>query len=69
MATQYRVISEWLCLTAAHKAKKIEKHLNLLSAEGWDFVALDPVTVLGCDLGFYLVLKRTSPGGTSMPRP
>lgn len=61
MATQYKVISDWLCLTARHKAAKIERHLNILSAKGWEFVALDPVTVLGFDIGFYLVLKRPSP--------
>ena len=61
MPTEYRVISEWLCLSVGHKARKIEGYLNNLSAEGWEFVALDAVTVLGCDIGFYLVLKRTSP--------
>lgn len=65
MPTEYKVVSDWLCLTAAHKAKKIERHLNDLSAEGWEFLALDPVMVLGFDLGFYLVLKRLSPGSTS----
>jgi hypothetical protein len=60
MPTEYRVISDWRCLTAGHKAKKIERHLNNLSAEGWEFVALDSMTVLGFDLGFYLVLKRAS---------
>jgi hypothetical protein len=64
MPTQYKVISDCLCVTAAHKARKIERHLNTLSAEGWEFVALDPLTVMGCDLGFYLVLKRPSPNGT-----
>ena len=58
--SRYRVISDWRCLTAEHKAKKIESHLNNLSAEGWEFVALDSITVLGFDLGFYLVLKRAS---------
>lgn len=65
MATQYKVICDWLCLTAGHKARKIERHLNNLSAEGWEFVALDSVTVLGFDVGFYLVLKRPSPTSTS----
>jgi hypothetical protein len=65
MPTEYRVISDWLCLTAGHKAKKIERHLNNLSAEGWEFVALDAVSVLGFDLGFYLVLKRPFPSNTS----
>jgi hypothetical protein len=60
METQYKVISDWFCFTAGHKALKIERHLNALSAEGWEFVALDPLTFLGCDLGFYLVLKRSS---------
>ena len=65
MATQYRVISDWRCLSAGHKAKKIERHLNNLSAEGWEFVALDSMTVFGFDVGFYLVLKRPSPQTTS----
>jgi len=60
MEAEYKVISDWLCLTAAQKARKIEKHLNNLSAEGWEFVALDSVTVLGFDIGFYLVLRRPS---------
>jgi hypothetical protein len=65
MDTQYKVISDWLCITSGDKARKIEKHLNNLSAEGWEFVALDSVTVLGFDIGYYLVLKRTSPKSTS----
>jgi len=60
MEAEYKVISDWLCLTAAHKARKIENHLNKLSAEGWEFVALDPMTVLGFDVGFYLILRRLS---------
>jgi hypothetical protein len=65
MSSEYRVISDWLCLTAGHKARKIESLLNNLSAEGWEFVALDSVTVLGFDLGFYLVLKRPARKGAS----
>ena len=65
MPTEYRVISDWLCVTAGHKARKIEGHLNKLSAEGWEFVTLDSATVLGCDIGFYLVLKRSSPSSNS----
>jgi hypothetical protein len=60
MKIEYKVISDWLCLTAGHKARKIERYLNNLSAEGWEFVALDPLTLFGCDIGFYLVLKRMS---------
>jgi hypothetical protein len=60
MEAEYKVISDWLCLSAKHKARKIENHLNQLSAEGWEFVALDPVTVLGFDIGFYLILRRPS---------
>jgi len=61
MRTEYKVISDWLCLTSAHKARKIERILNSLSADGWEFAALDPVLVLGFDVGFYLVLKRPAP--------
>lgn len=59
MATQYQVISDWLCLTTKQKAQKIERHLNQLSAEGWEFVALDAVMFFGFDVGFYLILKET----------
>ena len=58
MSTQYKVISDCFCLTSGSKARKIENRLNSLTAQGWEFVALDPVIVLGCDVGFYLVLKR-----------
>ena len=59
MTTQYKVISDWLCLTTGQKARKIEGHLNHLSTEGWEFVALDAVMVFGFDVGFYLILKRS----------
>jgi hypothetical protein len=59
MTTKYKVISDWFCLTAKHKAKKIESHLNRLSPAGWKFVALDPVIFLGFDIGYYLVLSRS----------
>ncbi|MEQ8752205.1 MAG: hypothetical protein RID09_01645 [Coleofasciculus sp. G1-WW12-02] len=59
METQYKVISDWLCLTTKQKARKIESHLNRLSAEGWEFVALDAVMFFGNDVGFYLILKRS----------
>ena len=65
MPTQYKVISDSLCFSSGHKARKIENHLNSLSAEGWEFVALDPATMWGFDIGFYLVLKRSSPNSTS----
>lgn len=65
MATEYRVISDWRCLSAAHKARKIERHLNNLSAEGWEFVALDSMTWWGFDVGYYLVLKRPASKTTS----
>lgn len=64
METEYKVISDWLCLTAGHKARKIENHLNNLFAEGWEFVELDSVTVLGFDVGFYLILRRLSQSST-----
>ena len=63
MSTQYKVISDCFCLTSWSKARKIEHHLNSLTAQGWEFVALDPVMVMGCDVGFYLVLKRVAASG------
>ena len=60
MSMQYKVISDCFCLTPGSKARKIENHLNSLTAQGWEFVALDPVMVFGCDVGFYLVLKRVA---------
>ncbi|MCY7322980.1 MAG: hypothetical protein LH660_14555 [Phormidesmis sp. CAN_BIN36] len=65
MATQYKVISDWLCMTTGQKTRKIERHLNHLSAEGWEFAALDAVMFFGCDVGFYLVVKRSLPRNTS----
>ncbi|WP_008312032.1 DUF4177 domain-containing protein [Leptolyngbya sp. PCC 6406] len=59
MATEYKVISDWLCLTTKQKARRIERHLNRLSAEGWEFVALNAVMFFGNDVGFYLILKRS----------
>ncbi len=58
MTTQYNVISDWLCLATRQKAKKIEHHLNRLSAEGWEFVALDAVMFFGNGVEFYLILKK-----------
>ena len=58
MSIQYKVISDCFCLTSGQKERKIENHLNSLTAQGWEFVALDPVMVMGCDIGFYPVLKR-----------
>ena len=43
------------------KARKIESHLNSLSAEGWEFVALEAVMFFGNDIGFYLVLRKSFP--------
>ncbi len=59
MAIQYKVISDWLCLTTKQKARKIERNLNRLSAEGWEFVDLDAVMFFGNDVGFYLILKKS----------
>jgi len=59
VTTQYKVISDWLCLTTRQKARKIEGHLNHLSPEGWEFVALNAVMFFGNDVGFYLILKRS----------
>jgi hypothetical protein len=61
VTTQYKVISDWLCLTTRQKARKIESHLNHWSADGWEFLALDAVMVFGFDVGFYLILKKSLP--------
>jgi hypothetical protein len=55
---EYKVISDWLCYSCSHKARKIEGHLNDMAKEGWRLIALDAATVLGFDIGFYLVLGR-----------
>jgi hypothetical protein len=55
---QYRVASSWVCYSAGHKARKIETYLNDMAKDGWRFVALDAVTVLGFDIGYYLVVGR-----------
>jgi hypothetical protein len=55
---EYKVISNWLCFSSGHKARKIESQLNEMAKQGWRFVALDAVTVLGCDIGYYVVLGR-----------
>ena len=59
MATEYKVLCDTFCLSSQSKARKIERYLNELSGEGWELAALDPLTVLGIDVGFYLVVKRT----------
>ena len=58
MATEYKVIPEAFFWTVAGKAQRIEAILDLWSPEGWELVAIDPVTFLGFDVGFCLVLKR-----------
>jgi hypothetical protein len=55
---EYKVLRDSLCLSSAQKARKIETRLNDMAKEGWRFVALDAVTVLGFDVGYYLVLAR-----------
>ena len=59
MTTEYRVVTDWLCLTSRSKARKIEARLNEMAPEGWQFVGLDAVTVLEFDVGYYLVVGRT----------
>lgn len=59
MTTEYRVVTDWLCLTSRSKARKIEARLNQMAPEGWQFVSLDAVTVLGFDVGYYLVVCRS----------
>lgn len=63
--TEYKTLCDTFCWTSQSKARKIEDHLNRLAAEGWEFVAWDPVTVLGFDIGFYLLVKRERPAGAA----
>ena len=55
---EYRVCSSWFCYSASHKAGKIQTYLNDMAKDGWRFVALDAVTVLGFDIGYYVVVGR-----------
>jgi len=55
---EYKVASNWLCFSSSHKARQIETQLNDLAKQGWRFVALDAATVLGFDIGYYLVVGR-----------
>jgi len=55
---EYKVASSWFCYSASDKARKIETCLNDMARDRWRFVALDAVTVLGFDIGFYLVVGR-----------
>ncbi len=59
MTSEYRVVTDWLCLTSRGKARRIETRLNEMAQEGWQFVSLDAVTFLGFDVGYYLVVGRS----------
>ncbi len=58
MTTEYRVVTDWLCIGSGNKARKIEMRLNEMAPDGWEFAGLDAVTVLGFDIGYYLVVRR-----------
>ena len=60
---EYKVICDVSCLTASHKARKLEAHLNTSAKDGWRYCSLEPVLLLGIDVGFYLTLQR----GTATP--
>ncbi len=55
---EYKVASSWFSFSASQKARRIETYLNDMAKDGWRFVALDAVTILGFDIGFYLVVGR-----------
>jgi hypothetical protein len=55
---EYKVTSAWFCYSASHKANMIQTYLNDMAKDGWRFVALDAVTVLGFDIGYYVVVGR-----------
>jgi Domain of unknown function (DUF4177) len=63
---EYKVIQNWLCWTAADKARKMEQWLNKLTAEGWEFVAQESVFFWGTDVGFYLIFRRPSADNKSI---
>ena len=62
---EYKTIADSFCLTPGHKARKIERCLNREAAYGWEMAALNSVLLLGCDVGFYLVLRRPATRGSA----
>ena len=62
MATEYKMIADGFCLTGGQTIRRVEKHLNDLAQEGWELAAYAPVRFFGTDVGFNLVLKRSSSG-------
>ncbi len=64
MTAEYKVIPEAFYWTVAGKAQRIQAVLDLWSPDGWELAAIDPVTFLGFDVGFCVVLKREAPHAT-----
>ena len=58
MTTEYKVLCDAFCWTSQSKTRKIEQYLNEWSDDGWELATLTPVSFLGIDVGFYLVVKR-----------
>jgi hypothetical protein len=55
---EYQVLSNALYLSSASKARRVEAQLNEMAKQGWRFVSLESITVLGFDVGYYLVVAR-----------
>ena len=63
---EYKVVHNWLCWTAGDKARKMERCLNQLTAEGWEYVSQESVFFWGTDVGFYIIFKRLSANNKSI---
>lgn len=60
MASEYKVIPEAFYWTTAEKARRLERDLNRLAQDGWELAAIDPVTFLGFDVGYCLIVRRVT---------
>jgi len=60
VTSEYKVIPEAFYWTTAEKARRIERDLNRLAQDGWELVVIDPVTFLGFDVGYCLVVRRVA---------
>jgi len=63
VASEYKVIPEAFYWTTTEKARRIERDLNRLAQDGWELAAIDPVTFLGFDVGYCLIVRRVTRQG------
>lgn len=57
---EYKVVCNWICWTAGDKARKMERCINQLTSEGWEYISEESVFFWGTDIGYYLFFKRPS---------